>query len=34
MEEETVTDDLKVVKPLFGVDNPKFQPIIRHLSNI
>lgn len=34
LEEETVTDDLKVVKPLFGVDNPKFQPIIRHLSNI
>ncbi len=29
-----MTDDLKVVKPLNGVDNPKFQPIIRHLQNI
>lgn len=34
LEEEPVTDDLKVVKPMNGIDNPKFQPIIRHLSNI
>jgi hypothetical protein len=23
-----------VVKPLSGIDNPKFQPIVRQLSNI
>ena len=34
MEDEAVNDDLKVVKPMNGIDNPKFQPIIRHLSNI
>jgi len=34
MEEEVVTDDLRVVKPLNGIDNPKFQPIIRELQGI
>lgn len=34
MEEEAVADDLKVVKPMIGIDNPKFQPIIRSLGNI
>lgn len=29
MEDETNNDDLIVVKPLNGIDNPKFQPIIR-----
>ena len=34
LEEEPINDDLKVVKAMNGIDNPKFQPIIRHLSNI
>ena len=29
MEDEPNNDDLIVVKPMNGIDNPKFQPIIR-----
>jgi hypothetical protein len=29
MEEEAIDDDLIVIKPLNGIDNPKVQPIIR-----
>ncbi len=29
MEDEAASDDLIVVKPLNGIENPKFQPIIR-----
>ena len=34
MEDEANNDDLIVVKPLNGIDNPKFQPIIRQVQNI
>lgn len=34
MEDEENEDDLKVVKPLNGIDNQKFQPIIRQVQNI
>lgn len=34
MEDEPNNDDLIVVKPLNGIDNPKFQPIIRQVQNI
>lgn len=34
MEDEANTDDLVVVKPLNGIENPKFQPIIRQVQNI
>jgi hypothetical protein len=29
MEDEVNEDDLRVVKPLNGIENQKFQPIIR-----
>ena len=31
MEDEPTSDDLIVVKPMNGIDNPKFQPIIRQV---
>jgi hypothetical protein len=34
MEDEADNDDLIVIKPLNGIDNPKFQPIIRQVQNI
>lgn len=34
MEDEANTDDLIVVKPMNGIENPKFQPIIRQVQNI
>eukprot|EP00347_Sterkiella_histriomuscorum_P010654 403375442 len=34
MEDEPNNDDLIVVKPMNGIDNPKFQPIIRQVQNI
>lgn len=34
LEDEPNHDDLIVVKPLNGIDNPKFQPIIRQVQNI
>jgi hypothetical protein len=33
-EDQEQDDNLMVIKPLNGVDNNKFQPIIRKLSNI
>ena len=34
LEDEANEDDLKVVKPLNGIENQKFQPIIRQVQNI
>ena len=34
MEDEANNDDLIVIKPLPGIDNPKFQPIIRQVQNL
>ena len=31
MEEEVNEDDLTVIKPMNGIDNQKFQPIIRQI---
>ena len=33
-EEEEANDELKVIKPLNGIDHPKFNPIIRQVKNI
>jgi 2-keto-3-deoxy-L-rhamnonate aldolase RhmA len=33
-EDHEQDDNLQVIKPLNGVDNNKFQPIIRKLSNV
>jgi|TARA_B110001450_G_scaffold238776_1_gene246070 hypothetical protein len=33
--EDKVTDEkLRVIKPLYGIDNSKFQPIIRELTDV
>lgn len=33
-EDESNDDGLQVIKPLNGVDNNKFQPIVRRLDNV